>query len=80
MIEILKRLFPYRGPIVSHLCDLRELNRAIADGRALEAAIPRTKSSTIIQKGHVFKDIEALNMWLMEYVVVVGAESSPDTN
>jgi hypothetical protein len=40
------------------------------DGGALEDDIPRPELSTIIQKGYVFKDIEALKMWLREYAVV----------
>ena len=31
-IDILKRLFPDRDPLVSHFCDLRESYRAVADG------------------------------------------------
>jgi hypothetical protein len=69
-IEIMKRLFPGRDPLLSHFRDLRESHRAVADGGALEDDIPRPESSTIIQKGHVFKDIKALKMWLREYVVV----------
>jgi hypothetical protein len=66
----MKRLFPDRDPLVSHFRDLRESHRAVADGGAMEDDIPRPESSTIIQKGHVFKDIEALKMWLRKYVVV----------
>jgi hypothetical protein len=69
-IEIRKRLFPGCDPLVSHFRDLRESHRAIAGGGALEDAILRPESSTIIQKGHVFKDIEALKIWFREYVVV----------
>jgi hypothetical protein len=53
-IEIMKRLFPGRDPLVSHFCDLRESHRAVADGGALEDDIPRPESSTIIQN-HKFK-------------------------
>jgi hypothetical protein len=69
-IEIMKRVFPDRDPLVSHFCDLRELHRAFADRGALEDAVLRMESSTITKKGHVFKDIEALKMWLREYAVV----------
>jgi hypothetical protein len=61
-IEIVKRLFLGRDPLVSHFRDLRESHRAVADGGAMEDDIPRSKLSIIIQKGHVFKDIEALKM------------------
>jgi hypothetical protein len=69
-IEIMKRLFPGRDPLVSHFRDLRDSHRAVADGGALEDDILRPESSTIIEKGHVFKDIEPLKSWLREYAVV----------
>jgi hypothetical protein len=68
-IEIMKRLFPGHDPLVSHFHDFRESHRAVADGGALEDDIPRPESSIIIHKGHVLR-IEALKMWLREYVVV----------
>jgi hypothetical protein len=61
-IEILKRLFPDHDPLVSHFYDLRKSHKAVADGGALEGDIPMPGCITIIKKGHIFKDIEALKM------------------
>ncbi|CAN6295728.1 unnamed protein product [Urochloa humidicola] len=69
-IRMLRRLFPGRDPLIPDFCDLSQSHRAIVDGGDEDLEILSAASGSLIEKGHVFKDIAALKMWLKESAVV----------
>jgi hypothetical protein len=71
-IELLERIFPgRRDPRVHEFSDLSNSDQAHAEGRDDELLdAPEAGPSMAIQKGLVFKDIEALKRWLQQYSVI----------
>ena len=68
-MELIRRLYPDRDPLVHEFSDLSHSQHAYGEGRddeLLEA--PKADDSVEIQKGMVFKDLPTLR-WLQEYSV-----------
>jgi hypothetical protein len=71
-IEMLKRVIPeHRDPRVHEFSDLSLSHDAFTEGRddgLLDA--PKAGPSMMIEMGRVFKDLNALKMWLQHYAVL----------
>ena len=69
-IELMRRFYPNRDPLVHEFSDLRDCDGAYAEGRddeILEA--PEVGDNMEIRKGLVFKDLTTFKRWLQEYAV-----------
>jgi hypothetical protein len=71
-IEMLKRVIPeHRDPRVHEFIDLSLSHDAFVEGRDDELLdAPKAGPSMMIEMGQVFKDLNALKMWLQHYVVL----------
>jgi len=67
-MEVIRRLYPNRDPLVHEFSDLSHSQHAYGEGtddELLEA--PKAGDSVEIQKSLVFKDLPTLRRWLQEY-------------
>jgi hypothetical protein len=71
-IEMLKRIIPeHRDPSVHEFSDLSLSHEAFAEGRDDELLdAPEVDPTMMIEKGRIFKDLNALKRWLQHYVVL----------
>ena len=63
-IEILRRVFPGRDPLVPDFKDLSHGHRVVADGRLSDTTIPDVSGCNIIRKGILFATMDHLKSWL----------------
>ena len=69
-IEILRRVFPGRDPLVPDFEDLSHGHMEIANGGPSDTIVPDVSGCNIIRKGILFATMDHLKSWLQEYSIV----------